>query len=359
MERSAALSKLNEYVDKSRAGAEATVRQILEQVPNDRVVPAGKLEFAADSRMAVRYDHPIDGPQWTSLHHHALIQAASRMEVPTSYADDLNGSEWGRQLLVRNLNDNLRHRIGDDPRFLLRAVNGEVRGFLSNRYRRIDSRPILDVLMGQANKVGGIVAWGHAGDVNVALRIIIPEVREAVSGDFVVVGVDFSNSDFGRGAVDLSSFLLRLACINGAMVATDFRKIHLGARLDESMEFSERTYRLDTAAMTSALKDMSERLLSPARLDAMVESVRAANAKTIDPDREVAGIRKRITKAESEALSEKFRSADVVDLPAGTTAWRFSNALSWLARETRQEGRGERALELESLAGEFVQPAAA
>ena len=350
----AAKDRLVEFLKAGQAKAEAVLAQVERQVPEDRVVPAARLDFSADHEagLVTTYEHPVHGLASYGLHRNALRQVAERVGVPTAYAEDLNGSDWGRGLLAKNFRENLRNRVGDEPRFLLRAIDGQVRGFMSSKYRRLDSRPILDAVLGVANKAGAMVASGFAGDVNVSLRVVLPEVRETIpgSGDYVVIGLDFSNSDFGRGALDLSSFALRLACLNGAMVASDYRKIHLGARLSDEVEYSERTLRLDTAATVSAVEDTARGLLSTGRVDSIAEAIAKAASTEIDPKAALASIRKRITKAESEALVAKFNSPDIVDLPAGSTSWRFSNAVSWLAHEAD----GERALELEAIAGEFI-----
>jgi hypothetical protein len=355
----AAMDKLNEYLAKGRANAERVLEQVASVVPKDQVVPGTLMGFSG-GELPVSVSYPGAPQGALVLHRNALHQAADRLGVPRAYVDDLNMTAWGRQLLAENFAANMRDRRADnndellrDKRYLVRSVGSQARGFLSNRFRRLDSRPILDGVLGVANDVGAVVASGYAGETKVSLRIVLPTVRETLpgSGDYVIVGVDFSNSDFGNGALDLSSFILRLVCINGAMVATDFRKVHLGSRLSENVEYSERTYTLDTKATVSAVSDTTRFLLSAGRIDAMTEALRKAAGTEIDPKAALASIRKRITKAESEAIVAKFNSPDVVDLPAGQTSWRFSNAVSWLARETQD---GERRLDLESLAGEFI-----
>ena len=50
---------------------------------------------------------------------------------------------------------------------------------------------------------------------------------------------------------------------------------------------------------------------------------------------------------------EKFNSPDIEFLPAGNTSWRWSNALSWLANESKDD---RRKLELQNAAGLVLQP---
>ena len=70
-----------------------------------------------------------------------------------------------------------------------------------------------------------------------------------------VFGVRAANSDFGDSAHELSFFTLNLACFNGMVSERMIRKIHLGAKLPEDLNISQRTYELDSAAQVSLIND--------------------------------------------------------------------------------------------------------
>ena len=51
------------------------------------------------------------------------------------------------------------------------------------------------------------------------------------------------------------------------------------------------------------------------------------------------------------AVEDAFESEDVINLPAGKSVWRASNAISWIAGRTEDP---DRKLELERIAGEVL-----
>ena len=53
----------------------------------------------------------------------------------------LDAATWGAELAARNLNELLRNAVDPTTRYLVRSVKGEARGWLSDRFRRLDCRP--------------------------------------------------------------------------------------------------------------------------------------------------------------------------------------------------------------------------
>ena len=67
--------------------------------------------------------------------------------------------------------------------------------------------------------------------------------------------------------------------------------------------------------------------------------------------KQLAGATKTFPKHVQKSVVAAFDSADVINLPEGQTAWRASNAISWIARHTED---AEMRLELERAAGSLV-----
>jgi len=359
-DRNLALRKLEEYVQTKVSSANAVVEQVMTQVPQDRIVPAPLLHFiGGDGPLEVGFPLKSGGPKedYRSelIHLNALHQISERADIPRAYVESLRGEPWGRALLAENLNTLFRNRFAHDARFLTRSVGEEMRGFLSNRYRRMDSRPILDSLLGALNKTGAVISEGYAGDVRVCLKAILPHIVEPVPGEYMVFGICWTNSDYGKGAMEIDLFGLRLVCINGLIASTDMRKVHLGARLNDDLEYSDRTYHLDTQTVASAVRYQVAGLLTPAKVDELAERIRKSAEGTIDPKQTVRSLRATLSKTDTEAVVSAFNSPDVVNLPPGNTRWRLSNAISFLAG---QQEDGDRALDLQRLAGEVMADAA-
>jgi hypothetical protein len=61
-------------------------------------------------------------------------------------------------------------------------VNNEVRGFLSDQYRRLDPRPIIEAFVTGVMKLGALPFKGYVSDTKVCIQAIVPDVFEAIPG---------------------------------------------------------------------------------------------------------------------------------------------------------------------------------
>jgi hypothetical protein len=252
-----ARTKLETLIEKGRQSAAAVIDKVQSEVPTDVIVPAPRLRIGNDAgRLFGLWDEgsPSMGTR-VAFHDHALQQACERAEVPWAFAEKLRAKgEWGVSLLADNLHSLLSRQTG--RRFLIRSVNGEARGFLSDRFRRLDSRPIIDAFCQAAGQVGALPIEGHALDTKVAIKAILPRVFEPVPNEVMAFGAMLSNSDYGNGALSLRVFMLRLWCTNYAITDEALRQVHLGGQLPDDVSFSERTLNLDTARSASMIRDL-------------------------------------------------------------------------------------------------------
>ena len=130
------------------------------------------------------------------------------------------------------------------------------------------------------------------------------------------------------------------------------KKTHVGSRLDENIAYSEKTYALDTATAVSALNDAIKDIMSEQRVGALVEGIKQLEQQQIDWAAAKVALKKKLLKGEMEKVEAAFESDDVVNLPAGQSTWRVSNALSWVAK--MDDVAPERKLDLERYAGEVL-----
>jgi hypothetical protein len=77
--------------------------------------------------------------------------------------------------------------------------------------------------------------------------------------------------------------------------------------------------------------------------------IRTAASQSIDVKTKTADLRKRLGKTLADRIAETYTSADVEALPPGNTAWRLSNAISWVAKQDDVDA--ETRLDLEKEAG--------
>jgi len=352
IDRSQAGVRLQQVIDEHRASAAGAVQHALDTVPRDSVVRASALRFSAlieDDGLLMQAGAEGQDVQTWGLHRHALGQIAESASVPMTYVDTLlDGEGWQRELLADVLTTTYTHST---KRHLVRAVGDEARGFLSDRYRRLDTRPILDAFFQATAFAGAVPFSGVATDIRTAVKVVLPHVFEPIAGEFVAYGLEWLNSDFGAARYSLRAFLLRLVCINGATAEDLLSQVHLGGRLPDEVTFTEQTYAADQRAMTLATRDVVRGALSDGGIRRLTATIGQAASRDLDTAEFRRRVAAALSKDELRRASESFAGPDVVNLPAGQTAWRASNALSWLARATDDS---ERRLDLERLAGTFL-----
>jgi hypothetical protein len=351
---------MQKKIDEGRASAMTLLEHVHNNIPNDMVARGSALTFDYGvepeyAPLTVR----VGGGEPMTIHRHALGQTAQKAGIPERYLTELVKSPeaWRRELAARTLNDhfnNDRVESSEDlstSRHLIRAVHGDVRAVLSDRYRRLDSRPLVDAFANSCNAIGAVPVQGTVTDVRVALKAFLPMVFEPVPGEVMCLGVEWSNSDFGAGKHACRAFIYRLWCLNGATMEDVLSQVHLGGRMADDIEFSDRTYRLDTAAQVSALQDVVKGTLGPKNVNTLLDTIKSANDKEIDWKNIASKLSKKLLKEELKAVRDAFDSEDVINLPPQKTLWRASNAVSWIAGHTED---ATRKLELERLAGEVI-----
>ena len=238
--KTAAHHKLELLIEKGRATAGSVVEHVMKNQPEDRLVRSSDLSFVANAgstEVAVSVPHGAGAQTQTtqSLHRNALTQMAQATDLPLKFVDALQqtGASWGRELLAHNLNTIFQQRM-PKHRYLIRSLGSQVRGFLSDRYRRLDSRPIVEAFATAVQQKGAFPYAGYVTDTKIALQAIMPEVYEPIPGELVAYGLSLENSDFGNGALSVRAYLLRIWCSNLAITQEEMRQVHLGKRLDES-----------------------------------------------------------------------------------------------------------------------------
>lgn len=350
-----ARTKFDAIIAKGYESLQATLERIDAEVPQDKLVPYQKMSFGVNEGRVI-LDHPdVDGGHVSRpLHRHALKQVAARAEVPKLFAERLlEGSERNQELLAYNLNELLSQ---DTDRALVRYVNDEARGVLSDKYKRMNSNQLIHALLESAGEYGAIPIEGTYLETRTCCKVVLPYIFEPVPNEVMIYGLAWGNSEFGDGAYWVRSFVHRLWCTNMATLEEELRKVHLGKRLGEDVNWSDATHQLDSATLVSMTKDIVGKVLHPDRVKATMGMIAKANEEKVDPRQIAAFFKKHLRTDEGKQATEIFTSADVENLPPGQTTWRLSNALSFLAGNAPDAGRR---LELQEIAGLALKESAA
>ncbi|MDP9151977.1 MAG: hypothetical protein M3O36_18800 [Myxococcota bacterium] len=339
---------LQRKIDEGARRAAGVITAIQQDQPRDQILPMRAAGFHVAPTGGICIQVGAEHYEPTDF---ALGQIAGRAGIPLPYLRDLTAPQangWQHELATQILSQHYSH--ANDGRVLVRSVRGQLRGWLSNRYRRLDSRPLVEALADEAQKAGAIPIDGIVTPTRVAIKLVLPEILEPIAGEFLVSGGEWSNSDYGNGVHSFRMFVLRVACLNGMTAENVLKQIHLGARLSDNIEFSERTHRLDTAASVSALRDVVRGALGPTSRDELMTTIRDAHQREMTKT-QVSQTTRSLPKPVQKSVVDAFESSDVINLPEGPTAWRASNAISWIARHTQDD---ELRLDLERLAGTVI-----
>lgn len=165
--KTAAAHKLEQLIERGRTKAGEVIDHVMNNQPDDRLQAGANLSFDAEDGRGVHISFSDDtvGSLRLKLHRHAVQQMAQTTELPLKFIDGLLGTQepWAKELLAHNLSTIFGNRYRKQ-RYLLRSVHGEVRGFLSDRYRRLDSRPIIEAFATEVQKKGARRLWTEPGE---------------------------------------------------------------------------------------------------------------------------------------------------------------------------------------------------
>lgn len=357
------MNKVQRMIDGKAVGVRATMERLVNEgkIAQDYIAPIGVnlkvndhspvITFSANG--SLRMDMP-DG-QFT-LHDNAIGQLADRMGIPQRYLRGLaSGEPWAKQLAATLLNEHSGWT--QRSRVLVRTVGTQVRGVLSDSYRRLNSVEILTAFVQEAAQQGAVISDAYMNDTKIWAETILPTpltVPTANNGDVVIfAGARFSTSDYGDGAVDMRAFLLNGACLNGMVRESVMKQVHLGSKLPDNLQLSQQTYELDTKTTVSAVRDLTKGLFSKDNLMKKAIEIQGASEMEVDFEHEL----KRLTrdggllKQEGKEVEKILMRNDPEDgVQEGATLWKLTQAITAHARELSPE----RSRELHELSGQLL-----
>lgn len=357
------MNKVQRMIDGKAVGVQATMERLINEgkIAQDYIAPLGVNLKAQDHEPVITFtgeNHLLmnmpDG-QFT-MHDNAIGQMADRMGIPQRYLRQLaSGDPWAIALAAYVLNQHSDWT--QRSRVLVRTVGSQVRGILSDSYRRLNSVEILTAFVQEAAGQGAVISDAYMNDTKVWAETILPTpitVPTKNNGDVIIfAGARFSTSDYGDGAVDMRAFLLNGACLNGMVRESVMKQVHLGSKLPDNLALSQQTYELDTKTTVSAVKDLTKGLFSKDNLIAKAVEIQEASEVEVDFNKEL----KRLTsnggllKQEGKEVEKILMRNDPDDgVQGGATLWKLTQAITAHARELTPE----RSRELHELSGQLL-----
>ena len=140
--------------------------------------------------------------------------------------------------------------------------------------------------------------------------------------------------------------------MNGMVSESVLKQIHLGKRLPDNINFSDRTYKLETEATVSAVEDVLNDVLSLDRMKESVMKIKEASAKLIDTEKEIIKLsRFGILKEEQEMIGKVLVNGREEDGVEGKgSLWKLTQAMTSVANNLDARRRQD----INEIAGKMI-----
>ena len=299
----------------------------------------------------------------TSWAHNQLSDYA---EIPKAYYDRLRGEN--ANLLATNLNHGFSMAAGlaaskkGASGRMIRTHRGNLRAFLSSRYRPLDNFDLFEAIAPALIDLGFEPESCELTDKRLYIKCVTPKVEgEVKPGDVVQYGLVVSGSDVGSGSVRVEPLLMRLICRNGLISNAAMRQQHVGKNLagdDIEHLLSDSTREMTDRAFWNQVRDVVTNFAKPEYFERELDRLRQAADQPLKVF-DLPEVVERTLKATAVYTSEKAKASIIENLAsgahgAGLNKWGLANAFTFAAQEltldydaaTDLERAGNKVLEL-------------
>ena len=272
-------------------------------------------------------------------------QMATWTGIPKPYYQMMMGN-GNTELLAKNIQW-WTERSTD--RRMIRTLDGNVRGVLSDRYRRLDNHELLTAMLPILLEMRADIKDCEITDRKLYLKFIIHQIEgEVKKGDIVTLGGIISNSEIGFGSLNIQPLVLRKVCDNGLIInelAT--KKYHVGRKVKDDVidiNYSDETNTALDKAFWLTTRDTIKEVASQVTMDKVLKRMKASAGMVIkDPQvaMELTSTKLNLNETESNSvLTHLINGGDL-------TNWGMLNAVTRAAQDVESY---DRSIELESLA---------
>lgn len=255
-----------------------------------------KQDFIADTRsieiestafgstLHMTLDSKTYGYQVSDIAHQ---QIANRLNIPYRYYQKMQSKS--PTLLDANVNTWLKR---NPERRMIRVLDGQVRAFLSDRYRRLDNLELCAAVLPVIKEMKGAnIESCEVTPTRMYLKAVNKKLKAEVTvGDVVQAGLVISNSEVGLGSMRVEPLIFRVVCKNG-LICKDAaqKKYHVGRQVNVSEDtayelYSEETLEQDDKAFFMKVQDVVRSAVDETRFMLTVEKLRETKKVPIGKD---------------------------------------------------------------------------
>lgn len=336
-----ARKRMFDRTKRGEAEKKALIDVVSKTVIVDRLVAPKLMGFHPELNekdgLRLRYDFgPDTASDIVAIHRHAMNQICAKVGFPMTYFNTLNKyvakpspesktmEDWKRELLCHNLNEQYHEpewveRGGGPARFLHRIVDGELRGFLSRRYNRhLASAPLLRAFVDACEAKDAVPIEAQSSAVRVSLKFLLPDVFEAFPGEYIGLGSEWSNSDFGAGKLSISQTVWRIKTGTASVLDETLGRVHLGSIIEDSdIEMSDDTAKAEVDAQKKAIRDAVNHQFSVKNVERLLVALSAARDEEIPWSKLKGQLARFLNKADIDWLQNTLdtKGESIIDLP--------------------------------------------
>lgn len=294
-------------------------------------------------------------------------QIADHLGIPKKYYDRMKADQ--PDLLAKNVNTWL-HEDGGAKR-MVRTMDGQVRGFLSPKYRPLDNFDLAQAVLPKLIDLKAQIVSSELTETRMYVKAILPTLSSELPEGLkwgqghnlvganhqdgrIVAAIVISNSEIGNGTLRVEPSVFTTWCTNLAVMAqAAMKKYHVGRAFeaDTNLEiFRDETRKQDDLAFWMKVADVTAAAFDPAIWEAAVATMRAAGTvQIISQDLpKVAEVT-----VKQLALPERTTTGLLASLARGgdLTKLGLSQTITWLANTEKDY---ETATLLERAGGEVL-----
>lgn len=338
----------------------------------DYMAPDSKISAVEDGTITLDLSPGVfpGGPEVQfSLSAVAFRQICDKLSIPVKYARRM--AEEQPTLWAQNVN---AWMAASGKTRLVRTLDGEVRGFLSDSYRPLDNLDFLAAIASAAQAKRAFVKQCTISDTRLYVKATTPDLFDEITPDMLDIErghgggthwlkepmpvrgfVIFSNSEVGCGGLQIDGGIEVLRCTNDYRSTEPiFRRIHAGGEKagdDIVRQFiRSETQALKDRALWSEVHDVALGVFDRAHMQRFIDRFMAAMGQpvTLAADRAVESV------ADHYALGEAQRDSILNSFIAegNLTQFGMAQAVTRIAQEVEDaDGR----FELEKLGTQIIE----
>jgi hypothetical protein len=257
-----------------------------------------KKDYVADTRSLSMNDEGIihvDGQSSYGLTSNARRQLSEKLGIHLTYFQRLERDH--PDLLATNVNTLFKR---EPARHLIRTLDGNVRGILSDRYRPLDNYDLADAVLPLLRDAGAQFESADITETKLFIKarmpwldreLAVPEGLKMGEGHNIFLrkvegAITISNSEVGCGMIAINPGIFERACTNLAVFRDEgFGRVHVGKKItgeDPVMAYlTDETKRLDDSVVWAKVRDVVKATLDGRTFKAICDKMETARGEPI------------------------------------------------------------------------------